>query len=343
MELIVHGKIQISQFISASNVKNPILANQWPHGYILKVHNSLDSRKHAFIDAQTQMMLFLGQQQIRCPRPVMNIHGKYFSQEQLAVDEEDPKSTTPTLNCVRLLEFLPGHIFHEIPDKTAHLFYQAGQFVGRLDAALKHFQHSAYDRHRSLWQLESVPRLAEFVYALKCEQRQEIVDEVLVEFEKRVLAHRDEFARGIIHGDFNEQNIVVQQTAADDEWRIDAVIDFGDTSESAYVFELAIAMAYMILQGGDVATGGLVLAGYGTVRTVPEAERRVLRVCVAARLCQSLVLGAYSHAQDPGNEYVLSTQARGWELLEKLWREPEEKVLELWQQTGDKYLTQSTK
>lgn len=316
------------------------------------MHNALDSRKNGFIDAQTQLQLFLGQQNIRCPRPVMNITGKYYSLERIAAppsSDEANKETgastaTTTTNCVRLLEFIPGQIFHQIPNKTAHLYYQAGQFVARLDTALRHFEHAAYQRHRSLWQLDSAMRLKEFVYALHDETRQDIVEQVLEQFEQKVLSRKDDFARGIIHGDFNEQNIVVEQKAENpEEWRISGVIDFGDTSMSCYVFELAIAMAYMMLQSGDLSTGGLVLAGYGTVRPVPDHEREVLKVCVAARLCQSLVLGAYSHAQDPGNEYLLVTQAAGWVLLEKLWSEPELLVRELWQATGDRYLTQSNK
>lgn len=316
------------------------------------MHNALDSRKVGFIDAQTQLMLFLGQQNIRCPRPVMNINGKYFAQERLVKDDDEDydsvAAAATTTNCVRLLEFVPGQIFHQIPVKTPHLFYQAGQFVGRLDSALRNFQHSAYERNRSLWQLDALPHLAQFVYALRDEARQEIVEQVLAAFDTRVLAHIGLFDRGIIHGDFNEQNIVVSNASAndnssDDDWRIEAVIDFGDTSESCYVFELAIAMAYMILQSGDLATGGLVLAGYGMVRPVPEHEKEVLKLCVAARLCQSLVMGAYSHSLEPDNEYVLSTQADGWVLLDKLWHEPEERLRDLWQETGDRYLTQSTK
>lgn len=31
----------------------------WPHGYVFKIMNSLDSKKTSFIDAQNQMMLYL--------------------------------------------------------------------------------------------------------------------------------------------------------------------------------------------------------------------------------------------------------------------------------------------
>lgn len=37
-------------------------------------------------------------------------------------------------------------------------------------------------------------------------------------------------------------------------------------------------MAYMMLLTGDVKTGGFVLAGYSTVRIVPEKELKLLRV-----------------------------------------------------------------
>lgn len=62
-------------------------------------------------------------------------------------------------------------------------------------------------------------------------------------------------------------------------------------------------------------------------------------------MCQSLVLGAYSYSLDPSNDYLLTTQhlGNGWEILGKLWAEPDDKLLELWATTADKYLTQSTK
>lgn len=58
--------------------------------------------------------------------------------------------------------------------------------------------------------------------------------------------------------------------------------DFGDTCYSYYVFELAIAMAYMMIQSKELSTGGLVIAGYGMIRNIPDHERKVLKVCMKA-------------------------------------------------------------
>ena len=65
--------------------------------------------------------------------------------------------------------------------------------------------------------------------------------------------------------------------------------------------------------------GGHVLAGYIKHRDLPLLERKLIRTCVAARYAQSLVMGAYSYAQDPGNEYLLITAKTGWKTLADFW------------------------
>lgn len=116
---------------------------------------------------------------------------------------------------------------------------------------------------------------------MKDQTKLEIVEEVIAAFEKKVIANDEIFEKGLIHGDFNEQNILVHlvgKTKAGTEHKISGIIDFGDTSESNLIFELAIAMAYMMILSKDVTSGGFVLAGYTSVRVIPEAEKKVLRV-----------------------------------------------------------------
>uniref|UniRef100_A0A8D8W8I6 Hydroxylysine kinase n=1 Tax=Cacopsylla melanoneura TaxID=428564 RepID=A0A8D8W8I6_9HEMI len=92
-----------------------------------------------------------------------------------------------------------------------------------------------------------------------------------------------------------------------------------DSQHSCLVFDLAIAITYMVLQTGDLDTGGYVLAGYNKVRKVPYNELNVLQTCMMSRLCQSLVLGLYTYQeQGSNNPYVLGTQEAGWRLLDTL-------------------------
>lgn len=254
----------------------------------MKIVNSLDSKKSNVFDGQTQVILFLRQQGINCPKPVMNIFGKYNSIEKIG----------EATHLVRLLEFIPGKIFNDVL-KTKHLFYQVGEFVAKIDSALKRFQHDAYDSYKSIWMLESVPQVSKFLYAIEDPTRRSIVEAVLTEFNAQVMSHFNEFAKGVIHGDCNENNLVVTKVSPEsDEFRVTGIIDFGDTCYSLYVFELATTIAYMMLQSGELETGGYVIAGkfflffftylyfilfylylgYQQIRPIPENERNVLTV-----------------------------------------------------------------
>ncbi|XP_030556679.1 hydroxylysine kinase [Drosophila novamexicana] len=318
------------------NVKNPLIVSHSVHGYVLKILNALDSKKEEFVDAQNQLLLYLVKQHVHCPRPIANARGKYYSVEQIGGNA----------HVVRLLEFIPGKMFHEVP-VTKNLLYQSGEYLAKLDRALKNFTHKAYDTHKTLWMLQSVPQLRDFLYALEDHQRRALCEEIIDAFESKVLSMLSTMELQIIHGDYNEQNIVVNAPTADterpDSYRVSGVIDFGDTSRSPLIFELGIAMSYMMLQAKDLASGGIFLAGYTSIQSISAADRDYLKYCVAARLAQSLIMGAYTHTLHPSNDYVLVTQAQGWLLLEQLWRESMDSIDELWATTAHQYLTQSTK
>lgn len=234
---------------------------------MLKIVNSLQSKKQQYFDAQTQLLLFLRQQGIECPKPVMNIFGKYYSEQKIG------EST----HLVRLFEFLPGELLHQVP-KSHHLYYQVGEFIGKIDLALKRFRHDAYDTHRTLWSLESLPELNKFLYVIADTEKQALVQQIIGEFNDTVLSKLNKFAKSIIHGDFFDQNIVVSKVENSDEYRVAGIIDFGETSYSHCIFELAIAIAYLLVQSGDIETGGFIIAGYEMLRPIPENERNILKV-----------------------------------------------------------------
>ncbi|GLV43483.1 uncharacterized protein CBL_04025 [Carabus blaptoides fortunei] len=308
------------------NCENVFIPKINEHGYVLKIMNKLDSQKLAFVDAQNKMMLYLGNNNIKCPKPVLNKRGEYYSLEKLEGSGD---------HVVRLLEFLPGKIFYEVPP-TPDLLYDVGRYVANLNKVLKNFYHTAYKSHKSLWMFEAVPDIKKFLYVVKNKEDKQMIEAIIDEFEIRVLRNMGILEKGMLHGDFNEQNIVVRETE-DGSWKIDSILDFGDSQYSCLLFELAIAITYMILQCKEIYMAGHVLAGYSFIQPVPEHEYKLLKVCVAARLCQSLVLGAYSSLQDPNNKYILTTQTTGWTMLRKLWKEPEEILYEEWKKVEDEY------
>ncbi|XP_063633629.1 hydroxylysine kinase [Cydia splendana] len=324
------------KIIEDPNVKNPLITNHSEHGYVLKITNSMDSLDRDTIEAQNEIMNFLNTRSVTCPKPVRNVYGHLYSVENIAGKQ----------HAVRLLEFVPGSLLKDVPRSDA-LMYQVGEFVANLDNKLQNFNHSGLAGRVHIWMLSKVPELDKFKFVIKDQEKLDLVEEVIEEFKYAVVPRLDELERGVVHGDVNEMNLIVglKPGGSSSDYRITGIIDFGDIQDSYYVFELAIAMTYAILLTGDPATGGLVLAGYTVTRRLPDEEYRLLKTLVSARLVQSLVIGAYTAANDPDNKYVSSTEkANGWELLRKIRKHrpsADETDPTDWKTIANEYLTRS--
>lgn len=48
------------KIVEDPNVKNPLITNPSPHGYVLKIMNSMDSQNVDVVEAQNEIMNFLG-------------------------------------------------------------------------------------------------------------------------------------------------------------------------------------------------------------------------------------------------------------------------------------------
>jgi hydroxylysine kinase len=85
----------------------------------------------------------------------------------------------------------------------------------------------------------------------------------------------------MIHGDFNEHNILVRQ-GEDSAWHVDGVLDFGDTQHGCYLFEVALAACYLLLQARvplqPARAAALVVAGYHRLRPLLDQELALMQV-----------------------------------------------------------------
>ncbi|XP_050691555.1 hydroxylysine kinase-like [Eriocheir sinensis] len=318
-----------------SESSNPHIPEGHPDGYVLKVTNSLDSKNAGVMAAQNEIMLFLLARGIKVPKPEKNVTGSHFILSEITGDKAGEEGE----NLVRLLTFLPGKILSQVP-YTAQLFFELGALVARVDNELRDFHNEAVKQRRLIWCLESAPELSKFLFAVKDEGRRRLVEEVLEAWQTTVVPLLPTLERGFIHGDCSDYNIIVSDNDEDPSAYHISLIDFGDIQHSCYVFELAIIIMYLMLEvrvmPPDEAAGHA-LAGYLTQRAVTEDEWSILKECIAVRFAQSLVMGAYSYMQDPGNEYLQITAVRGWEVLGSLWQTPKDQLLAQWKSTLKSY------
>ena len=87
---------------------------------------------------------------------------------------------------------------------------------------------------------------------------------------------------GVIHGDVNETNLLVMPgNDAGGNYTLSGIIDFGAVVESYAVYDLAIAIAYMVMCSKNMdplAVGCHMIEGYETEASLNEAEWQALRV-----------------------------------------------------------------
>jgi len=246
--------------------------------------------------------------------------------------------------------FIPGKTFYEIGTWTTNHFVQCGEFLAKMDISLSSFSHPAFNSRNSIWFLSSIPEVRNFLSAVENEKKRQMAMEIMDEFINTVLPMVDQLDQQIIHGDFNEQNILCKLNTDTGEQEVHSVIDFGDSQRNPLLYELGITIMYMMTRCTVVKpsqAGGHVVSGYLRHRQLTTLERKLLRITVAARYTQSLVsnlsmpsraprvqvMGAYSYSLEPGNEYLLITSKTGWETLTAFWSLSIEELYRDWDRT----------
>ncbi|XP_050395486.1 hydroxylysine kinase [Patella vulgata] len=306
------------------------------HGYTLKILNTVSSQKTAAIDIQHTMIEEVSRIGIKTPKPQPNLKGDNWSMELLKSEDGN------NWFLVRLFNYVPGTLLQSVP-VTLDLCYQIGECAGKMDVALKNVSRPiGWECEFSHWSMEVIPELLQHLHPIKDGDDRHLLQTVIQEFDSKVLSCYEKFQKGFIHGDMNDANILVtsntvhnnnKNSTSEEDYKLEAIIDFGDFSFSLYIFEAAIMMSYLVLLTKDfdiVNVPGKILSGYLKYITLSDAELCFLKLCMCARLAQSIVRGALSNENDVGNTYTQNTSITAWKALKKLWPVSNEGILKQW-------------
>ena len=203
---------------------------------------------------------------------------------------------------------------------------------------LQKFSHSGLERPDMIWSIQNALVVKKYTHALKEDYQAKLVEDALSVFSTDVLPKLSSLDKHVIHGDWNEHNVIVSQEA-NGEYFISGFIDIADAHNSYRVFDVGIAMAYLMMLENTVdisssEAAGHFLAGYQAVFPISEMELSMLHGVVAARMCQSLVFGAYQYKfLDPDNDYLQFTSNSGWKVFQEYWKIPKETHINAWLST----------
>lgn len=218
---------------------------------------------------------------------------------------------------VRLFNYVPGKLFSEIKFHSPALLTSLGEQLGHLTQTLIHFKHPAAKRQHK-WDMQQSGWALQQVQQINDASDREMVSHYLTRFNSHAAVQLPTLRQSVIHGDLNDYNILVTCNALGDD-KVSGFIDFGDLVETATLCELAIALAYVMLDKPDpLAAAQLVIQGFHDVYPLQENEVAILFDLICQRLCMSVINSAIRKQEHPNNHYLTISEAPAWELLKKL-------------------------
>ena len=287
----LYGLEATASALPSERDQNFLLATTAGERFILKIANATES--HELLAAQNAAMEHVAPLGL-CPRVLSGPGG-----EQIL--------SSPSGHFVRLLSWIPGAPLGSLTAHPLALLEDLGRKLGRLGRALTEFDHPAI--HRDFyWDLSRGVQTVHAYAPL-------VKDPALRGFVLRAVGyvrardgHRlERLRRTAVHGDANDFNVLV--TVAGGTPVVSGIIDFGDMVHSYTVAEVAIAIAYAVLDREDpLDAASALLRGFHAEHPLGEDEVSVLLGLVMLRLCVSVCVAAHQQVQRPDDEYLSISQ-----------------------------------
>jgi len=269
--------------------------------YVLKIANAVEDRgtlalQNALLEHIAATLPALG-----VPRLVRTGDGR-----EIAEWESGAAS-----HAVRVFEYLPGRLFSSVP-KTPALLASLGAFMGRFSAARKGFGHPLAHRPGFLWNLDEAPAVEPWLEDIGAPEERALVACVFARYDTRVAPRLRGLRAGVLHQDANDNNLIV----ADDGGSVTGLIDFGDMTFGRQINELAVTLAYALLDLDDLyAAAGPMISAYASAFPLEADEAEVLFDLVAARLAVSVCVSSHRGKAFPENDYLQVSRAAALRLL----------------------------
>ena len=205
---------------------------------------------------------------------------------------------------VRLVTWVLGVPLAKVQPHSPELLRNLGRVLGQISTALDGFSHPAAVREFP-WDLARARDVIHEKGAVISDpSRRDLVAHFVTTYESAAAARIDGLRTSVIHNDANDYNVLVDDRPSSNR-RVTGLIDFGDMVYSCTVYELAVCLAYAMLDKPDpIATVADVVAGYHEIFPLTDTEIEVLFPLACMRLCTSVSMSAYQRQLAPDNEYL---------------------------------------
>ena len=271
--------------------------------YLLKVGRP--GQNLDYVEFQTKLFQHLGTKKLMdIPEIILNQHGNVISKIKDENGEE---------RFVRMLSWAEGRLWSSVNPITNSLLNSLGEKAGLLTEGLHDFDHHFSERYFE-WDISNALWCKEHLDMFEDSQRN-ILSAFLDAFE-RIQPEYVSFRKSVVHSDVNDNNIIVDQDYKNPSVR--SIIDYGDAVKTQSINDLAITLAYAIMNKADqIAAAIEVIKGYHKHFPLLEDELAVLHTLVAMRLTITVTKSALNKLAEPENDYHQISEQPAWAALEK--------------------------
>lgn len=218
------------------------------------------------------------------------------------------------LRLLRVLDFIPGTVMAEL-EPTPEQMNRAGQMLGRLTRAMASFGHPQ-DGRAVLWDMQHFHRLTALLDYVKNPAHRQLAEEIFHDYQQQVVPLLDEIPRQVIHGDFSPFNVVADPDRPE---FITGVLDFGDISRTAVIFDVVVGMANALGVDRQHPWKHALsfLEGYTASCSLPARYTAVLGEIALGRMLLRALVSHWSATVDPERHaYMLSHAAQDWDCIQ---------------------------
>jgi 4-aminobutyrate aminotransferase-like enzyme/Ser/Thr protein kinase RdoA (MazF antagonist) len=274
--------------------------------YILKINRP--GTDTAYLDYQEKLLLHIQDKKpvVKFPRLIKTISGQY----SFTITDAHQKERQ-----VRLLEWVPGRLWSAVNPQPDHLRFSMGAVCGEVTTLLQDFDHPKATRVFD-WDIAQARWTYNYQYLFSDKEKECIL--FFTGLFESVQPQYQQFRKSVIHNDANDNNIIVSNDLVNP--LVETIIDYGDAAFSQTINDLAVAIAYAIMDHPDPLEAALpIAAGYHSAFPLQEEELNVLYTLVAIRLVISVTKSAINKQNEPDNIYLQISEKQAWALLYK-WK-----------------------
>ncbi len=280
--------------------QNFLLTAESGERFVFKIANATEDR--AMLQAQQQTMTHIADKISICPKVIATTEGKTIAEIE---------SPTGVKHLAWMITHLDGAPLGTVRRHSPELLRELGATLGKLNRALTDFDHPSI--HRDFhWDLANGLReVRKHESLISDAELRRLVNSLADDFERRTAPLLPQLRRSAIHNDANDYNLLVGggEDLYSRNQHVTGLVDFGDMVYSQTINELAVAIAYAVLDKADpLAVARQIVAGYHAEHPLTEPELSALFGLIRLRLCVSVCVAAVQMHQRPDDEYLSISQ-----------------------------------